>query len=254
MSVMEYAQARMQARFGARPQAASWRGLDGASDLGAYLEAARGTSLRAWLPDVDPRADLHQIDSALRERFRAHVEEVARWLPPQWRPAVLGLSRLPDLPAIQHLLSGDSALAWMWRHPALQELVAGGSQADVPEFLKRYRKRARRGGAAGAGEVRAAFLAEWERLWPRADPESLRGMRSLVATILNHLERFKRANMRDAWQERAGLEHELRRLFRESALRPETAFCYLALVALDLERLRAALVRRVLWRGERGPA
>jgi hypothetical protein len=142
----------------------------------------------------------------------------------------------------------------MWRHPALQELVAGGSQADVPEFLKRYRKRARRGGAAGAGEVRAAFLAEWERLWPRADPESLRGMRSLVATILNHLERFKRANMRDAWQERAGLEHELRRLFRESALRPETAFCYLALVALDLERLRAALVRRVLWRGERGPA
>jgi hypothetical protein len=79
-------------------------------------------------------------------------------------------------------------------------------------------------------------------------------MRSLVATIVSHLERFKRVNVRDAWQERSALERELRRLFRKSALRPETAFCYLALVALDLERLRAALVRRVLWRGERKPA
>jgi hypothetical protein len=249
MSVMEYAQARIQARFGARPQAASWRALDGASDLAAYLEAARGTSLRAWLPDVAPGADLHQIDSALRERFRAHIEEVARWLPPQWRPAMLELSRLPDLPAIQHLLSGDPALAWMWRRPALQELAAGGSQADAPEFLKRYRKRARRGGRTESGETRAAFLAEWERLWPRADPESLRALHRLVSTILTHFERFRRASARDAWRERSGLERGLRRLFRESALRPETAFCYLALVALDLERLRAELVRRVLWRG-----
>jgi hypothetical protein len=254
MSVMEYAQARIQARFGARPQAASWRGLDGASDLEAYLEAARGTSLRAWLPDMTPDADLHQIDLALRERLRAHIEEVARWLPPQWRPAVLWLSRLPDLPAMQHLLSGEPALAWMRRRPALQELAAGGSHAEAPEFLKRYRKRARRGGAGEAGEARAAFLAEWEGLWPRSDQESLRGMRRLVSTILNHLERFRRVSARDAWQERSGLERELRRLFRESALRPETAFCYLAVVGLDLERLRAALVRRVLWRGQRGLA
>jgi hypothetical protein len=252
MSAMEYAQARVQARFGARPPAAAWRGLEAASELGAYLEAARGTSLRAWLLDIDPEADLHRIDSALRERFRAHIEEVAAWLPPQWRPAVVWLSRLPDLPAMQHLLSGDSALDWMWRRPALRELAAGGSLAEPPDFLKRYRKRRR--GSAESGEIRAAFLSEWKRLWPRADAESLRGMRSLVATIVSHLERFKRVNVRDAWQERSALERELRRLFRKSALRPETAFCYLALVALDLERLRAALVRRVLWRGERKPA
>lgn len=251
MSVMEYAQARIQARFGARPQAVSWRGLDGASDLEACLEAVRGTSLHTWLPDIDAKADLHQIDSVLRERFQAHIEEVAGWLPLQWRPAVLRLSLLPDLPAIQRLLSGDSALAWMWRSPALQDLAAGASQADAPEFLKRYRERAHRGGAVQADETRAAFLVDWERLWPTADPESRRGMRRIVETILNHLERFKRASVRDAWQERSGLERELRRLFREFALRPETAFCYLALIALDLERLRAALVRRVLWRRER---
>jgi hypothetical protein len=229
MSVMEYAQARIQSRFGARPTAELWHGLDAAPDLEAYLDAVRGTSLQRWVSGIEPNADLHRIDSGLRGRLESHIAEVARWLPQEWRAAALWLLRLFDLPAIQQPGSGEA-----------------------PDFL-RHRKNARRAGARGS-EVRAAFLEEWRRRWPARDRESLRGMQRIAATIVSHLERFGRASVRDAWPERARLERDLRRLFRNSALRPEAAFCHLALVALDLERLRAGLVRRVLWRGERKSA
>lgn len=228
MSDMEYAQARIQARFGARPPPELWGALDAAPDLRAYLDAARGTSLRAWTAGIEPDADLHRIDSALRTRLESHIEEVARWLPPECRPAVLWLRRLFDLPAIQYLAPGEA-----------------------PDFLRRHRKNA---GVARPGDVRAAFVEEWTRRWPARDPESSRGMRLVLAAVSSHLERFARTDVRGAWRERAALERELRGLFRRSALRPDTAFCHLALVALDLERLRAALVLRALDRGERGAA
>jgi hypothetical protein len=230
MSVIEYAQARIQSRFGARPQPELWRGLDAAPDMDAYLDVVRGTSLQRWVSGIEPGADLHGIDSSLRARLEAHIAEVARWLPQEWRPAALWLPLLFDLPAIQQPGSGEA-----------------------PDFLRRYRKNTRRA-AVRESEVRAAFLEEWMRRWPARDRESLRGMQRIAVTIVGHLERFARASVRDAWQERARLERDLRRLFRNSALRPEAAFCHLALVALDLERLRAGLVRRVLWRGERKSA
>jgi hypothetical protein len=224
MSVMEYAQARIQARFGARPQADLWRALDAAPDLEGYLDAARGTPLAHWTTGIEPGAGLRRIDSALRARLENHIAEVARWLPQEWRPAALWLLSLFDLPALQYL-----------------------APSEAPEFLRRYRKSAR-GAAARAGEARAAFLEEWTRRWPARDPESLSGMRRIAAAISAHLERFARTSVRGAWPERAALERELRGLFRKSALRPDTAFCHLALVALDLECLRAALVLRALGR------
>jgi hypothetical protein len=230
MSVMEYAQARIQSRFGARPTAELWHGLDAAPGLEAYLDAVRGSSLQRWVSGIEPGADLHGIDSGLRARLEAHIAEVARWLPQEWRPAVLWLLRLFDLPAIQQPGSGEA-----------------------PDFLRHHRKNARRAALQGS-EVRAAFLEEWMRRRPARDRESLRGMQRIADTVAGHLERFARSSVRDAWPERARLERDLRRLFRDSALRPEAAFCHLALVALDLERLRAGLVWRVLWRGERKSA
>jgi len=206
MSLVEYAQARMQARFGERPDAARWRELDGAHDLGACLDALRGTALRRWVAGLDARADLHQVDRGLREAFRAHVGEVARWMPEAWRPCVL------------------------W----LRELVE--PRAEVP--------------AAGAGRragPHAAWLAEWRRRWP-ADAAATRGLQRIAAAVLSHRARFARAGVRGAWAARGALERELRVLFRRSALAPEAAFAYLGLIALDLERLRAALVRRILQR------
>jgi hypothetical protein len=259
MNSTEYAQARMQARFGARPDAALWRELDGLRDLKTYLEAANGTSLRFWVAGMEAGADLHPIEIRLRERFRAHIREVAGWLPPEWRPAVLWLQQLLALPAVAHLLSGHAPLPWMSREPELQKLAAGGDLQGgaivTPDFLRRDR-RGRRvlRGAPDAGGARAAWLAEWERRWPTSADESSGGLRRIIATISAHLAHFGEGGVRDAGHMRAALERALRVLFRRSALQPEAAFSYLGLVALDLERLRAQLVLRFLWQRERTAA
>lgn len=252
MSGAEYAQARMQARFGARPDAAVWRELDGIRNLGAYLEAVKGTALRRWIGGIDAGADLHQIEAGLRERLRGHIREVAQWLPPEWRAAALWTQQLLDLPALVHLLSGHAAHSWMSREPALSGIAAGapGTPPEAPAFLLRHRAGRRRRVPADApalGDARAAWLAEWERRWPAGNPESDAGLRQTAAAISAHLARFKETDAREGWHARAALERELRRLFRRLALRPEAAFPYLGLAALDLERLRAQLVRRVLW-------
>jgi len=259
MSSTEYAQARMQARFGARPDAALWRELDGLRDLRTYLEAVNGTSLRCWVAGMEAGADLHHIEIRLRERLRAHIREVAGWLPPEWRPALLWLQHLLALPAIAHLVAGHAPLPWMSREPELQKLAVGGDLQGgaiaIPDFLLRDR-RGRRvlRGASDPGGAPAAWLAEWERRWPAGAAESSGGLRKIIATISAHLARFGEGGVGDAGHMRAALEHALRVLFRRSALQPEAAFSYLALVALDLERLRAQLVLRVLWQRGRTAA
>jgi len=47
------------------------------------------------------------------------------------------------------------------------------------------------------------------------------------------------------------LAHALTRMFRERGGTPSAAFCHLALVAIDIERLRGGLVRRRLFDSER---
>lgn len=258
MSSIEYAQARMQARFGDRPGAALWRELDSVRDLGAYLDSLQGTPLRGWVTGINAAGDLHQIESRLRERFRAHVHEVARWMPEPWGPAVRRVARLLDLPARAHLLSGRGPFSWMTREPGLRALLIADAGEGRPAVATRTAGESRVGRDAGrvpdAARVRAAWLAEWERCWPVRDREARRAMTTIVTVLSRHLERFRLAGARDSWRLRSGLERDLRALFRKFALQPEACFAYLGLVALDLERLRAQLVRRALWLREREAA
>jgi len=253
---MDYAQARIQARFGGRPGAALWRELEGIRDLPSYLEAARSSPLRGWVSGIEASGGLPQIETRLRERLRSHIREVAGWVPPPWKPAVLWLSQLLDLPALAHLLSGHAPLPWMSREQGLQGLIADGPRAALAAPRVRHPSRggASRGRLGAAtpdpGQARSSWLAEWERRWPEHDAEAFAGMRGLVATMSVHLEHFKRASARESWQMRVALERELHTLFRRFTLSPQAAFAYLGLIALDLERLRAGLVRRALWERE----
>jgi hypothetical protein len=77
------------------------------------------------------------------------------------------------------------------------------------------------------------------------------------ATLLDELARVLRAHLaafhdpavRDGWPLRRALEARLTLLFRRAMLDPAAAFVFLALAALDLERLRGELVRRAAFPG-----
>ena len=104
-----YLQTRLQARHGIRNDAVAWRRLQGSVDFANYLQLAQQTALRPWVMSLHPAQDSGEIEQTLRRQFRDHIEEVAGWAPAPWRPAIRWARRLPDLPALRHLLAGKPA-------------------------------------------------------------------------------------------------------------------------------------------------
>ena len=257
---MEYAQVRRQARYGERPDEALWQRLAGTRELGPLLETAHGSGLRRWVAGIDAAASLHEIESKLRARLRDHIDEVARWMPPPWQTATRWTRHLIDLPAFYYLARGEPPLAWM----AQDALLAPYAAAIDDERATRLRagplsflapvwdemRIAHRVADARAPTALAlrAWRDAWHGTWPQQGEESAGALAQLEAGIAAHLDRFRATAPEHTAAARRELAHRLKAMFRRCALLPAVAFVYLALVALDLERLRAEIVRRAATR------
>jgi len=240
-----YVQVRLQARHGARPDETVWRHLQGTSDFANYLQLARHTPLRYWVTTLDPGQDSDDIEGELRRLFRRHVDEVAGWVPPAWRPAVLWVRRLPDLPALQYLLGDEPVPAWLQNDPELREMgclpvdsrreIMGQSDCNV--FLT----------ASQTGEsLPAAWISHWRMLWPRTARQD-QGLEKLSKAFYQYL-RVLQADSCDSVQTRCETLHvQLVSAFRRYSFQPAAVFSYLALTALELARLRGDLLVRQLF-------
>jgi hypothetical protein len=244
---LAYAQARLQARHGEILDSPGWGHLHGIREFTAFLENARSTSLGRWLQPFNAQSGAHELEVGLREAFRAHAREVAGWLPQAWRGAVHWVGLLPDLPALQHLLTGQSALPWMRADPSLERLLSEGG-ALRPEAL-REGDWACLAAAWDAGvELREAWTAEWVRRWPQGSQRSAVALDRLQRLVQRHTAALlARGSAHAAWEARRGLAAALAYQFRRQFMQPAAAFVHLLRVALELERLRAELVaRRIL--------
>jgi hypothetical protein len=237
-----YAQARMQARLGQRISSLDLQRSRAARDLPAYLQQVRSTALARHVGRLAADTDVHEIERRLREQWGATVEEVARWLPADWRPATLWLRWLPYLPALQKLARGGRAAAWTREDPLLARVVAA-----VP---------GRRAGVLGAtvlaplqravavhGDVTDAWVDQWRALWPH-EPASRMALEQLLQEVVTAL----RADVADAGRSSADglrtLGQRLLRAFRRRPLSPVAAFAWLGLEALDQLELRGAIAMR----------
>lgn len=235
-----YAQARIQARYGARPSEADWQQLEGVADFALCLERARGTPLAPWLAEMGPVTPVHELEARLRAALRALIEELAGWLPQPWVAAARWVALLPGLPIAQQLARGGEAPAWMRRDDSLAPWQGSGAQLGLP-------------GGPGAADAPLppwlpdAWLDRWRGLWPAMGRAERAGLERLVQLLRAHLRGFAQLPPEQAWEARRALQQRLRWLFRAAAFGPAAPFAYLALVALDLERLRAALVARALY-------
>lgn len=242
---LEYLQARLQARLSGHPDAYAWRRVERARTLAAALDGARATPFfAAFTAGLTPEPGVHAIERACRARLRALVHEVARWIPEEWNGAVAWTDVLVDLPVLFHLHSGAPPLAWMQEDAGLRPYLEPDADAR--------RHALERGPLApiaphwnAAASLRRAWLAEWRRRWPRRAEHA--PLDELAAAVAAHLRRFPATPVAEAWQAREALRARLGRLFRRSLLHPAAAFGYLALAALDAERLRAELVRRAVF-------
>lgn len=246
---MDYAQSRLQARFGERPDELLWQRLEGVLEPAAALEIASTSGLRRWVAGIPAHADGHEIEIALRARWRECVAEIASWMPGNWQPAILWTRGLVDLPALCYLARGGAPLPWMFGDPALQ--VYARADATTRESMLREDCRALLepsfeglGGASvaaspGPTQICQAWLDEWRRRWPRwSDSASLESLVRLLGAAIQQPAAMGRPELR----------RKLRSLFRRSVLRPVVVFIYIAFAALDIERLRAGLLQHALAR------
>ncbi len=240
-----YVQVRLQARHGARPDESVWHRLQGTSDFADYLQHARHTPLRPWLATLDPGMDCDAIETELRRLFRRHVDEVTGWVVPAWRPAVRWVRRVPDLPAVRHLLTGAAVPHWLRQDPELRDLgclpmelrrdVVGMSDCSV--LLTAWQT---------GLSLADAWVARWRTLWPEAARRD-RGLEYLAGALLGYLQVLQ-ADTHGSVEERChALEAQLRGSFRRYSFRPAAVFSHLALTALDLSRLRGDLLVRQLF-------
>jgi hypothetical protein len=243
-STFAYAQARLQARLGARPGDADWRRLQGVKEFGPFLETARTTPLQPWIEHLGAEGDVHELERGLRNHLNAVVEETAGWLPEPWRPAVRWAGWLSYLPTLQYLLHGEPALDWMGKDPALAPYLKDGAEERL--LAMKLGELAPLATAwAEDRPLREGWLDGWRRLWPRQpSPEPLE---ALVDLVRSHLQSFADVPPENAVEARRGFEETLRPRFRRSLFHPAAAFVYLALTALDGEKVRAALVQRLLF-------
>lgn len=240
-----YAQARQQARYGARPVVADWQQLDATQDLGAVLQMLRGGPLGRWTSRMPGRPGVHEVERCLREAWLDAVDEVAGWQPEPWREGIRWLKWIVFLPALQKLARGGRAPAWMRADPTLGPIVSREPRERVLA-LARTPLAPLAGGFGSPSDVPLAWVRHWQVLWP--DERTARApMEHVLSTVRNHVQRLATASHAATSRETLqSLERRLTLIFRRQPLSPVSAVAYLGLLALDFLRLRGALVVRAL--------
>jgi hypothetical protein len=247
LSQFAYVQTRLQARYGQLPEAAVWRRLEGITSLPHLLQTARTTGLRPWLLNIAAHGDSHAMEKALRQQLRQLIDEVARWLPPPWRPAVAWCGVLPDLPALQHLLGGAATPAWLLADEHLRP-YGHDLQALRLQALRDSPYAPLLNGTAAGPYLAAAWATHWRRLWPAETTAADRAVLERLARLLDRYFATLGADLtKDSARTRDWLEQRLRLGFRRHPRQAAAAFYYLALAGISLERLRGLLARLMLF-------
>jgi hypothetical protein len=231
---LELAHARIGARWGARTSEALWQRLELTRELAPMLELARDGGLAHWLHDLTAQADLPRIESALRQRWQEQVDEVAGWMPAAWQPSIGWCARLPALPAAQQWARGETLPAGVAQELGLETGDKAAPRGPTWRLLLD-------GARAEPSRILELWLAQWQRLLPQ-EPARAAIDERLVPLLQRHARAF--AGAADGWAQRRALGQALATLRRRHLLEPLEVFAYLALQALELERVRAEIVSR----------
>lgn len=236
----EYALPRMHSRLAKRPGQAAWTAIEQARGINPIVDVLRATSLETMAGMLTPAPDSHTIDHAARHAWSQTVADAAAWMPPAWSPAVSWCALLPRLPALAHLARGGKPAAWMRADPVIAAACNPPAGDDKAGSLLAPLLR------SAADPLRLADLwrDHWNALRPRNafNPDPLD---ALVRLFVRHMTRFREALPHEAFQLRRQFETRLIAAFRRHPFDAAAMFSWLGIMALDLERARGELARRV---------
>lgn len=243
-----YVQARLQARHGQRPGEERWRLLESTPDIASYLQGARSTSLRPWVAHMPAESSPHQVERSLRGDWEAYVAELSAWMPSSWRASVDWFSTLPYLPFFTHLVRDQPIPAWMRDDMTLAHLTS-----EDPDRRREALQASVMGGIGDA--IRegvaptVAWLDGWSETWPEVRPDVERSLLQLRSALEKNAEaiRLDPSIHPVGPKLRAPLTARLNSLFRKYSGQVAAVFAHIALMSLDLERMRGGLVIRALF-------
>ena len=241
-----YTQTRLQARHGMRADERSWQLAESQRELGNFLQSARQTGLKSWVSGLPATDSNQRLETALLKLYRDYVDDIASWVPRGWRKSVEWTNSLTYLPALLHLIKGNTAQAWMLQDPVLKPFTAihhdqrnaALLQSDYAPMVHAYHE---------GMPLLAAWTARWQFLWPAPGASERASLQHLQTLLQQHLASFARETPESAWRQRQQLAARLGTLFRAFRYQPAAVFCHLLLVALDVERLRGDILQRRLF-------
>ena len=224
-----YVQSRVQARYAELPDETLWLHIGALKELASFLEEARNTTLAHWVSGLSASSSIDDIEHHLQHCLIGSIDEVTSWFDRRWHPSLLWLKTLLDLPNLDHMVRNDID------HESLPEV-------EHLQQLLQQKKESR--------DLLQSWITTWCSRWPNDASSATGGMHSLLTILENHRNQFAGLPVVDAWQARSDLEFQLRMFFRRHTLQPSAAFAYLALLALNLERLRSELILRESFTGQ----
>lgn len=277
---LEYGHARLCARLAVLPDERLWQQLHSARSLPALLDVARASVAAPLVSGVALPGAQDDIELALRQQLRAHIDQATAWAPRAWRRAILWTRWLADLPAIDALQAaaqdpdGTRAAAWLARDAQLAPCAAAANRAalhaspagELLRAIEKARAPLRRPlhttspavlGNAPLHSALQGWLDGWRARWPRCNREQRDALEHLVRITAAHVRSFGALHPDQAPAARQLLQQRVRALLREAGAQPVAWFAYLLLLALTLERLRGEFAvraaRRVLNAAAHGP-
>lgn len=241
-----YLQARVQARYTQLTSNDIWLKLGAIDDFNAYLEESRTTSLAPLIAGISSQSDSHDVDLLVRRLYLQQVTELSTWMPQAWRPATLWLQWLPDIPLLSYLLEKQLPATWMY-HDKRLSLMLEDHDVIVEQALEKVGAGCLVKEDTSAESMLSMWLEHWPSLWPVWSRHFRYGIETLIQLLREEQVQFASLTIGQTWAARDKLQQTLKLFFRRNLLQPATAFAYLALVSLQLERLRAELLQRLLF-------
>ena len=92
-----------------------------------------------------------------------------------------------------------------------------------------------------------AWLDHWNILWPEKKTHRKQSFTTFINMLNRHRELIDQLPVDRTWRQQQRLVFNLTMMFRSLAYDPVNVFVHLLLVALDVERLRAAVIQRRLF-------
>jgi hypothetical protein len=244
-SNLEYALTRIQSQYGRRLTVSDWHRLESAHDLGQYLDGMRRGALAPLVSSLDRNREAHAIERFLRSAWARYVREVSAWHPRRWQSWLAWLEWLPRLGLMAQLARAEAAPAWLQADPLLRP-VTGATRVERLAALTGAGLEVFEPGIAGRVPLDELWLARWRAFKPSADARTDELLKVTCEAVQNHARQLESDGV-DVTALREQLRERLEKLFRATSGTVVATLCHLALMALDLERLRGGLVTRSLF-------